>query len=233
MLRFLGRGSAFERENNCAYFTAGDDLVLLDCPMSAFAKVKTKDLKSYRDIYVLVTHTHGDHSGGISTLIDFAHFVVDKKVIVVAPSPLVEKNLRSLLTEIEGCNDDWYTLVTVDQLTTGWMGEAIATDHTDELAGRCFGYRLSINGTNVIYTGDTNTFSPFEKFMTPGTYLYTEIAAYHSDVHLYCEDMKEKVKTLVDQGVTVYLMHLDREDIIRKTMEGTGARIAPLEEDIT
>ena len=69
MLRFLGRGSAFADEHNCAYFTAGDDLVLLDCPMSAFTKLKQKDLKAYENIYVLITHTHGDHIGGVAMLI--------------------------------------------------------------------------------------------------------------------------------------------------------------------
>ena len=38
-LQFFGRGSAFMTENNSAFFVNGDELVLIDCPMSAFRKL--------------------------------------------------------------------------------------------------------------------------------------------------------------------------------------------------
>ena len=61
MLKFLGRGSAFSDEHNSAYFVAGDDLVLLDCSMTSFMKLCNKNLAPYDRVYLLVTHTHGDH----------------------------------------------------------------------------------------------------------------------------------------------------------------------------
>ena len=70
MLRFLGRGSAFTEQQNSAFFTDGGDLVLIDCAMSAFHRLKALDpfelVKpcALHRIYVIVTHTHGDHVGG-------------------------------------------------------------------------------------------------------------------------------------------------------------------------
>ena len=194
MLRFLGRGSAFADEHNCAYFTAGADLVLLDCPMSAFTKLKQKDLKAYENIYVLITHTHGDHIGGAAMLIDYVHFVFHSKVTIVAPSENVRNDLTFWLSNLEGCGSDWYAIKLASDLKKDWMGEAIPTTHSEQLSGKCFGYRLSIDGENVIYTGDSNTLAPFEKYLHPGTFLFTEVSAYKTEVHLYCEDIKETIK---------------------------------------
>ncbi|MBR4010497.1 MAG: MBL fold metallo-hydrolase, partial [Clostridiales bacterium] len=69
MLTFFGRGSAFTKEHNSAYFTDGNDLILLDCPMSTFSKLRARGLSRYESIYVLITHTHGDHVGGVAMLI--------------------------------------------------------------------------------------------------------------------------------------------------------------------
>ena len=78
MLKFLGRGSAFTDEHNSAYFVENDELILIDCPMSAFQRLNDKNLALYDHIYVLVTHTHGDHVGGIGMLIDLKKSAVTR-----------------------------------------------------------------------------------------------------------------------------------------------------------
>ncbi|MBQ3947253.1 MAG: MBL fold metallo-hydrolase, partial [Ruminococcus sp.] len=67
LLLFLGRGSAFADENNSAFFVEDNDLVLIDCPATSYHKVKKMNLEQYDNIYILITHTHGDHSGGVGT----------------------------------------------------------------------------------------------------------------------------------------------------------------------
>ncbi len=230
MLRFLGRGSAFAQEHNSAYFEADNELVLIDCPMSSFAKLKAKALASFSHVYVLITHTHGDHSGGIGMLIDYIFFVVKVRVTIVAPSKEVCDDLRYFLKNIEGCNDAWYELVEAKDLDKPWLSEVIPTTHTEELAGKCFGYSLQIEDRKVIYTGDTNTMEPFEKHLTEGTALYMEIASMKTDVHLFCEEVREKVIDYVAKGVQVFLMHMDNEEKIEAIMKGTGAVKAPLDE---
>ena len=230
MLKFLGRGSAFTDEHNSAYFIADDELILIDCPMSAFSRLNDKNLALFDRIYVLVTHTHGDHVGGIGILIDLLQFSVKTPITVVAPSKEVEADLFYLLTRIEGCNSSWYELISVEDLDKDWFVCSIPTTHTDELAGKCFGYCLNIEGNKTVYTGDTNTIIPFEKYLESGTYLYMEISAYKSAVHLYCSDMVRKINEYVSQGVNVFLMHMDDEKRIAQVMKDTGAGFAPLEQ---
>ncbi|MBR4010993.1 MAG: sensor domain-containing diguanylate cyclase, partial [Clostridiales bacterium] len=162
-------------------------------------------------------------------LIAYCHYVEKKHVTVIAPSMRVYEDLSYLLTNIEGCDPTSYDLLVSTNLRKPWFGEPIATTHTDELSGKCFGYRLFIDDANVIYTGDTNTLIPFEKHLTEGSVLYTEVSSVRSDVHIYCEDLKNKVSELTEKGVRVYLMHMDNEIIIGNTMKGTGAEFAPLE----
>ena len=229
MLKFLGRGSAFTDEHNSAYFVADDELVLIDCPMSAFLRLNDKNLALYDHIYVLITHTHGDHSGGIGMLIDLLQFSVKTPITIVAPSKEVEADLFYFISRVEGCNSAWYELISVDDLDKDWFICSIPTTHTEELEGKCFGYYLSIEGNKVIYTGDTNTILPYEKYIESGSYLYTEISAYKSSVHLYCSDMVQKITDYVNSGVHVYLMHMDDEKRIAQVMKDTGAEFAPLE----
>ncbi len=231
MLCFTGRGSAFADEHNSAYFTPGNDLVLIDCPMSAFQKIKKKDLSKYEKVYILFTHTHGDHISGIGMLIDWFHFVVGTRVTVAAPSEELMEDIKFMLTRIEGCNSTWYSAVLAEDLKEDWFNNVIPTFHTPELEGRCFGYCLTVDGSRVVYTGDTNTMEPFEKYLDKGTVLYMETSLYRTGVHLCCEDMVPKVREYVSRGVKVYLMHLDKEEQIAKLMEGTGAEFAPLDRE--
>lgn len=230
MLKFLGRGSAFTDEHNSAFFVDNDELVLIDCPMSSFHRLNDKNLALYDHIYVLITHTHGDHVGGIGMLIDLLQFSVMTPITIVAPSKDVEADLFYLISRVEGCNSSWYELISAEELDKDWLVCPIPTTHTEELEGKCFGYCLNVKGNRVIYTGDTNTILPFEKYIADGVYLYTEISAYKSSVHLYCSDMIEKVREYTASGVHVFLMHMDDEKRIAQVMKDTGAEFAPLDQ---
>ena len=230
MLSFLGRGSAFADEHNSAYFVADKDLVLLDCPMSTFEKLKRRDLSSFDHVYVLVTHTHGDHIGGIGLLVDWLYFASDTKITVVAPSDRVRDDLKFYLKNLEGCSDTWFELVTAKELDKDWLFCPVPTSHTEELSGKCFGYCLTVDGNRAVYTGDSNTLAPFEEYLTEGAYLYTEMSSNKTPVHMYCCDMADKIKELTSRGVHVFLMHMDDEDKIAEAMKDTGAEFAPVEQ---
>lgn len=228
MLTFLGRGSAFTDEHNSAFFVENDELVLIDCAMSSFEKLNDMNMTLFKHIYVLITHTHGDHVSGLGMLIDLMEFSVKTPITVVAPSKEVENDIRYLLRNIEGCADSWYGLTNASEFKKDWFVCAIPTFHTEQLAGKCFGYSLTVGGNKVVYTGDTNTLEPFEKYLVEGTYAYIEISAYRSPVHLYCIDMHDKIAELSSQGVHVYLMHMDDEKRIQAVLQDTGAELAPL-----
>lgn len=229
MLKFFGRGSAFADEHNSAFFTYGNDLILIDCPATSFQKVKKMEgLSEFDNIFILVTHTHGDHSGGVGTMLQYVWFALKKKVTVIAPSEQVENDLNMLLRNIEGCEKKWFNITTVDELNKEWLVSSNPTRHTETLSGRCFGYQLKIDGKNVVYTGDTAVLAPFLTLLESGDYLYTEASYYKSEVHLYINDILPELVNLTENGVNVYLMHLDNEEEIEKIIKNTNINLAPL-----
>ena len=231
MLRFLGRGSAFCNDNNCAFFAQNSRLVLLDCPMSAFHKLKTIGADALtgcktEKITVLVTHTHSDHTGGIGMLVHFCYYALHIPVEIIAPSSAVKDKLRFLLKELDGCREEGYTLISADETQTGFT--PVPTIHSPELAGQCFGWCFEIDGTRVVYTGDTATLDTFKDVLTDGAYLYTETASFDSAVHLRLNVLKEMLPELEKRGIKIYLMHLDDEDKIAKALP--DVKFAPLYE---
>lgn len=230
MLKFLGRGSAFADEHNSAFFVHDNNLILIDCPATTFQKVKKmKGLSEFENIFILVTHTHGDHSGGLGTMLQYVWFVLNKKVTVVAPSEQVKSDLNMLLMQIEGCEERWFNITTTNKLNKDWLISAVATTHVIPLISKCFGYHLRINNTDVVYTGDSATLEPFVKLLKNGSYLYTEIASVNSRVHLYIDDVLPELIRLTENGIRVYLMHIDDELKISEKIKNTAIEFAPLE----
>gem|GEM_PF-399576 len=247
MLTFFGRSSAFKEQQNSAFFTVGDTLVLIDCPMSSFHLIREAGPdrltggKTGR-IRVLVTHTHGDHISGIPMLIHYCYYVLHLPVIVVAPSEEVRNDLLFYFDRLEGCHPDGYTLVTAkdpdlpkEDPMRSVILDVIPTKHSPELEGRCFGYHLSIGGRSVIFTGDTGTLEPFLPYLNPegGDDLYTEISFNPSPVHLYLMDVLDQLKQLSRQGTRVYLMHMDDEAAILDAVRDTGILPAPLYQSVS
>ena len=230
LLLFLGRGSAFADEHNSAFFVEDNELVLIDCPATSYQKVKKMNWEQFDNIYILVTHTHGDHSGGVGTMLQYVWFAsyMKKKVTIVAPSAEVKEDLLLLLMRIEGCEQEWFNIITADELDKKWFISAVPTTHVKPLEGRCFGYHLNIHGNNVVYTGDTATLEQFKPLLKRGSFLYTEAAYYKSEVHLYLKEMLPEFMELAESGVHVYLMHLDVEDKIKELIDGTTLRFVKI-----
>lgn len=220
MLKFLGSGSGFADEHTSAYFvTSEDELVIIDCPVSTFQKLKKKGLSQYKEIYLLITHTHGDHIGGLGLFAQYAYFVSKTCITIVAPSDEVAKDIETVL-QIEGNDFSWYDLVTVSYLEgKDWFGKAILTEHSPQLKGKCFGYQLCVDGKNCVYTGDTSTLEPFMPYVKAGTQLYVDVSAHYGMIHLKLEDAIPTFKELIKNGVEIALMHLDDTWVASKILD--------------
>lgn len=226
MLKFFGNGSAFADTNTCAYFIQNHDMIIIDFSQSAFPKFRNLDFSDISKIYILVTHTHGDHISGIGTLIHYAYFILKIPVTVVAPCSNVADELKELLNRIEGCIPDGYKVILPYEVNQNWFTAAIPTEHSEQHIKKCFGYALSINSSAVIYTGDTKILSPYLPYLHGNnTYLYTEISAHNSGVHLYINDFFDTLNELCQNGIKVYLMHIDDKSAIEQKIKGTALKI--------
>lgn len=152
ILKFLGCGSAFNPiwGNTCAYFQLDSRLFLIDCGETVFSELfERKMLEQYTEIYVLITHTHGDHVGSLGSLISYSHYVLKKKVIVVYP----ESSLQKLL-DLMGIGRNAYTLRECSTTTFHGINiEAIAVKHASDI--KSYGYIITTDLQTLYYSGDS------------------------------------------------------------------------------
>lgn len=210
VLNFFGRDAGFgDNHTSAFFFTENNDMVIIDCPVSTYQKLRKTDLRKYNSIYLLITHTHGDHIGGLGLFIQNMHFSQNKLVTIVAPSNEVLNDIKTLL-RIEGADVSWYEIIIATHpRVKDWLKNSILTEHTPEMKGRCFGYRLNVLGTNVIYTGDTCTLKPFEPYLSYCGELYVDTSINTGIVHMKLEDSLHYLINLTKSGTKVFLMHLD------------------------
>ena len=204
-LKFLGRDSGFGRENNSAYIEYENKFILIDCGFTVFSQLKNKfDFNKYDEIDVIITHLHNDHAGTLSQFILYMYFIYNKKVNVITKCEKIKEFL-----DITGTPEDAYELKKENEYI-----KFIKTEHVKYLDA--YGFELNINSKKIIYTGDTNTLEPFELYLKNADEFYVDVSRY-GGAHLKIDDIKEKLEEIQKNGTTVYLMHMDDVEYIRKT----------------
>jgi len=99
-LRLLGTGDAFGsggRLQTCFHLSGGGGDILLDCGASALIALKRAGLDPNDIGWVLLTHLHGDHFGGLPFFILDAQFNHRSQPLVVAGPPGVAARLEAAM----------------------------------------------------------------------------------------------------------------------------------------
>ena len=164
-------------------------------------------------------------------LIHYCFYVLHIHVLVVAPSSEVADDILFLTHKLDGCDSSGYTVQTAENTDFEWFVCPVATEHTPQLEGRCFGFVLSLDGRRVVFTGDTCTLEPFMQYLSPDCELYTEMSAYASPVHLFIGELEPTLRELADKQVKIFFMHTDDEKILQSAAKRIGAHLAPLFEE--
>lgn len=154
------------------------------------------DLKKYEEICVIITHLHNDHAGSLSQFILYNWFINKKKTTVISKCDKIKEYL-----EITGTTKEAYEVTSKYQDV-----EFIKTEHVKELDS--YGFKININGKNIVYTGDTATLEPFRKYLDNCYEFYVDVSKF-GGVHLKFEDVIGELKKVKDKETKVFLMHID------------------------
>jgi ribonuclease BN (tRNA processing enzyme) len=99
-LRLLGTGDAFAsggRFQTCFHLSGPRGALLIDCGASALIALKRAGLDPIQIGWILLTHLHGDHIGGLPFFILDAHYGGRTLPLVIAGPPGVRQRVEALM----------------------------------------------------------------------------------------------------------------------------------------
>jgi ribonuclease BN (tRNA processing enzyme) len=164
-LQFLGSGDAFGsggRFQTCFLLHGTDGHVLIDCGASSLIAMKRAGVDPSEIGWVLLSHLHVDHCGGVPFLILDGQFSRRTRPLVVAGPPGLKARMdaamevcfpgstkvtRRFITE----------LVEIPERLRGPVGPAVVTPFIVEHASGAPSYALRVEygGKVITYSGDT------------------------------------------------------------------------------
>lgn len=238
LLKFLGRGSAFnvEEGNTSAYFIKDNIFFLIDCGETIFYELKSNNklqnlIKEHniKDVHIYITHLHTDHTGSLSSLIYYCYYVLGIKVNVHYPdisklgdnpfmmTLLYNSPLITLLKLQGNIIDTQYEFLLEPY-------ECISSDivlHVKEF--RSYSYTIDLeDDKKIYYSGDCKEIaSSVLEDINNGVYhqVYLESSLNKNEVHINIDYLNEKIskdKAIRDR---IYIMHIDSLELIDKTRE--------------
>lgn len=203
-LTFLGTDAGFGKNNNSAYIEDDNNLLIIDCGFAIFEKVKEKfDFNKYKKIEIIITHLHNDHAGSLSQLILYLWFIYKIKVTVYSKCENINKYLQ-----ITGTPQESYEIKKESENI-----EFIKTEHVQYLDS--YGFQLKIDNKKIIYTGDTNTITPFMPYLNNADELYIDVSKY-GGAHIKIDDVLPYLKKIKQKRTEIYFMHVDDKEYVKK-----------------
>jgi len=164
-LRVLGSGDAFGsggRFQTCLHLSAGEDSLLIDCGASSLIAMRQAGVDPSAVCWVLVSHLHGDHFGGIPFLVLDGQFRRRSRPLVVAGPPglraRVEATMEALFPGSSRVERRFATeLVELPERVASRVGPATVTPFAvvHPSGAPAYALRVELGGRVVTYSGDT------------------------------------------------------------------------------
>ena len=165
-LRFIGCGDAFGsggRSNTCFHITGHRVNFLIDCGASSLPALKRLGIARDDIDFILVTHFHGDHFGGLPFLLLDAQFTRRTRPLVIAGPEGIETRLAQVMEALFENSSKTkqrfdLSVVTLTPEATRSFGKVNVTPFAvvhGESGGPFLAYRIEAEGRVIAYTADT------------------------------------------------------------------------------
>lgn len=166
-LQFVGCGDAFGsggRSHTCFHLTTAHTTALIDCGASSLPALNRCGIDRNAIDFILLTHFHADHFGGVPFFMLDAQFVTrrERPLTIVGPPGLRAWFERAVETAFPGMSSNrWRFPFALHEVTPGRtevFGGLSATPHHvvhDDRAGPCLAYRIAADDKVLAYSGDT------------------------------------------------------------------------------
>jgi ribonuclease BN (tRNA processing enzyme) len=218
-LAFLGTGNALAPERCWSGFLL-NGRYLFDAPPTALLSLKRLGADLAAIDTILISHFHSDHFFGLPFLfLEYAHRTQRRSDLTIVGPPGVEARIQSLM-EIGNpttlSHDAGYRLrymeVTngTDAEANGLSFHAVQMEHGGG-SMECFGFRVSLPGRRLAYTGDTGWCDGLlrlgegvEVFVTDCTH---REGRNRPDQHLSLEEIRD-LRPQLDPRTNIILTHL-------------------------
>lgn len=164
-LRFLGSGDAFGsggRFQTCLHLSGAEGSLLIDCGASSLVAMKRAGVDPGEVGWVLLTHLHGDHFGGLPFLVLDGQFSRRTRPLVVAGPPGVRARVEAAMEVFfpgstaasRRFATEFVELAERRATRVGPAGvTAFAVGH--ESGAPSYALRVAYGGREIAYSGDT------------------------------------------------------------------------------
>lgn len=160
---FLGTGNmwSYDLGNSSILVRTGKGNVLVDCGYANYPRIMEEDLVGQID-YVLLTHLHGDHAGGLHPLILKKFFTSGEKAKVLYATEGFRDELVRYISCFMSNMDQYVELVPLSSIsainyvdTTGRHSKGLMS----------YAYSFDLGKRLVYYSGDLGDISVSEKYI--------------------------------------------------------------------
>lgn len=208
-IKFLGTGGAhhYQKGTSAATVKTGEGIFLIDCGPSAYISLNQHNLLEQID-YLLPTHLHGDHTGGLFQLAVTLKHQFGKTLKIVYPTERIRDDLTQFMELM--FQFDSYEFVPLSEFKTVGHIDTFG-QHVPEMPTVAYYFRE--NDELIYYSGDLGNIDTTLDFLKNRT--EANIRVFH-DInkriggkgHVSYQEVQEKLK-----DYDVYGYHCAKEEM--------------------